>query len=66
MKHEIRYGSTEKFAEIHLVKPETVRRSYCLNGHYFHIRPKKRLNGRLCWPLIANPNELENQSEGQS
>ena len=63
MKYEIEYGSTEQFASIHFVKPETVRRAYCLNGNYFGISPSKRPNGRLVWPLVESVDDLKDEKE---
>ena len=31
------------------VKPQTLRRALCLQGHYFGMRPVKLPNGRLLW-----------------
>lgn len=45
--------STEELARAFLVKPETVRSSYCREGHYFGLRPTKLPNGRLLWPADA-------------
>ena len=45
------YGSTAEFAAQNLVKPQSVRKQYCLKGSYFGVRPQKLPNGRLCWPL---------------
>lgn len=42
--------STSDFAKVNLVKPQTVRKNYCLTGHYCGIRPEKLANGRLSWP----------------
>lgn len=33
------------------VKPQTLRRALCLQGHYFGIRPTKLPNGRLLWDV---------------
>jgi len=63
MKYEFRHGTTEQFASIHLVKPETVRRAYCQFGHYFQIKPIKRPNGRLVWPLVESAEELDSGNE---
>ena len=41
---------TNDFAECFKVKGATVRRSYCVNGHYLGIVPKKLPNSRLLWP----------------
>ncbi len=51
MKHKTRQGPTHEFAEGQLVKPDTVRRRYCLTGSYFGVIPTKLPNGRLAWPL---------------
>lgn len=48
-----KFLTTIKFAEQLLVKPETVRRSLCQNGHYMGIRPVKLPNGRLAWSEAA-------------
>jgi hypothetical protein len=42
--------TTEEFAEQFGVKPSTVRRGLCTNGHYLKIKPVKLSNGRLLWP----------------
>ncbi|MBI9083356.1 MAG: hypothetical protein JEZ11_07140 [Desulfobacterales bacterium] len=44
------YLSTMEFAEKLLVKPESVRHSLCVRGHYLGVRPRKLPNGRLLWP----------------
>jgi hypothetical protein len=31
------------------IKPQTLRRALCLQGHYFGMRPTKLPNGRLLW-----------------
>lgn len=41
---------TNDFADCFKVKGATVRRSYCVNGHYLGIVPKKLPNNRLLWP----------------
>jgi hypothetical protein len=43
--------TTEKLAELVGVKPESVRRGYCVNGHYLGLVPVKLLNGRLLWTI---------------
>lgn len=47
---EMKLVPTGKFAEIFKVKGASVRRAYCVNGHYMGIRPVKLPNGRLLWP----------------
>jgi len=42
--------TTEEIARLLRVKSGTVRRGYCVNGHYMGIRPLKLPNGRLLWP----------------
>ncbi len=42
--------STEQFAEILHVKPESVRSGLCRTGNYLGIRPLKLPNRRLAWP----------------
>ena len=31
------------------IRPQTLRRALCLQGHYFGMRPTKMPNGRLLW-----------------
>lgn len=45
-----KFISTGEFAERVRVKPETIRRGYCVKGHYLSVRPVKLENGRLVWP----------------
>ncbi len=40
---------TNEFAQILGVRPGTVRRSLCVNGHYMGIRPKTLPNGHHRW-----------------
>jgi predicted site-specific integrase-resolvase len=42
--------TTEELAELLGVKPSTLRRGLCVNGHYLKIKPVKLSNGRLLWP----------------
>ena len=35
------------------VRPQTLRRALCLNGHYLGLRPTKLPNGRLLWDASA-------------
>jgi len=44
---------TEIFARQLGLKPSTVRRGLCVNGHYLNVRPVKLPNGRLLWPVKA-------------
>lgn len=45
--------TTGEFAEILGCKPDTVRKSLCLKGHYLGVQPVKLPNGRLLWPLAT-------------
>lgn len=51
-QQEKKYCSTEVFSQRFQVKPDTVRRGLCLNGHYGGFRPLKLSNGRLLWPDV--------------
>lgn len=31
------------------IRPQTLRRALCLQGHYFGLKPTKLPNGRLLW-----------------
>lgn len=49
-----RAGDTTEAAAIICMKPATLRRGLCVNGHYMGIRPVKLPGGktaRLLWPL---------------
>ncbi|WP_334018153.1 hypothetical protein [Burkholderia orbicola] len=43
---------TRVFASNNLVKPQTVRKGYSINGAYLGIVPTKLANGRLLWPDV--------------
>jgi len=45
--------TTGEFAEALRVKPDTIRRGLCVNGHYMGERPNKLPNGRLLWDAEA-------------
>lgn len=40
---------TRAIAPLLTVRPETIRESFCRNGHYLGMRPVKLPNGRLLW-----------------
>lgn len=40
---------TAEAAERLRIRPQTLRRALCLQGHYFGMRPVKLPNGRLLW-----------------
>jgi hypothetical protein len=42
--------STKQFAEINMVKPESIHSRLCRFGSYFGIMPVKLANGRMAWP----------------
>lgn len=43
--------NTSELAELFRVEPDTIRRSYCVNGHYLGLKPVKLPNKRLIWAL---------------
>lgn len=44
--------STDQFAELNQVKPQTVRARLGKTGSYFNVTPKKLANGRLAFPVV--------------
>lgn len=44
---------TLEAAERLRIKPQTIRRSLCLSGHYLGLRPTRLPNGRLLWDASA-------------
>ena len=44
---------TAEAAEVLRVRPQTLRHSLCLKGHYMGLRPVKLPNGRLLWEAAA-------------
>lgn len=48
---------TETLADRFFVKPDTVRRSLCVKGHFLGLKPVKLPNGRLLWPDVT-PEEV--------
>ncbi len=49
MPHEERL-KTKDLAKLFGVESDTVRRGYCINGHYLGLKPVKLPNRRLLWP----------------
>ena len=45
--------STAELASLLHVRPENVRRAFCVRGEYLGLRPQKLPNGRLLWPADA-------------
>ena len=46
-------ADTTEAADRLRVRPQTLRRALCLNGHYLGLRPTKLPNGRLLWDASA-------------
>lgn len=44
---------TLEAAERLRIKPQTIRRGLCLDGHYLGLKPTKLPNGRLLWDAAA-------------
>lgn len=44
------YLTTRELADLYRVRPQTILRSLCLNGHYLSIKPIKLPNHRNLWP----------------
>jgi hypothetical protein len=42
--------STAEFARAINSKPQTLRKHYCVCGHFYGVRPIKLPTGRLAWP----------------
>ena len=45
--------TTEEFASLLALRSQTLRKQFCVNGHYFGVKPIKMPNGRLMWPANA-------------
>ncbi len=54
--------STDEFAAVLAVEPQSVRKGYSKNGNYQGIRPTKLPNGRLLWPTEAVRRVLAGES----
>lgn len=52
---------TKELAALLKVEPNTIRRGYCVNGHYFSLKPIKLPNRRLLWPADKAKKLLEGQ-----
>lgn len=44
--------TTEEFACLNLVQPQTVRSRLCLFKSYYGVIPVRLANGRLAWPKV--------------
>ncbi|PKN68437.1 MAG: DNA-binding protein [Deltaproteobacteria bacterium HGW-Deltaproteobacteria-12] len=42
--------TTREYAAMVRVESQTIRRAYCINGHYLDVIPHKLKNKRLLWP----------------
>lgn len=54
--------STDELAALLALRPQSIRKRYCLTGAYFSVRPVKLPNGRLLWPADALE-QLQNGSK---
>lgn len=53
--------STEEFAAVLRLRPQTIRAGLCNNGHVMGLRPVKLPNGRLLWDAV----EVEALTSGE-
>ena len=44
-------ATTEQLAQVCVVRPDSVRLAYCVDGSYHGLVPLKMPTGRLVWPL---------------
>lgn len=54
--------TTNEFADLMSLQPQSIRKRYSQTGSYFGVTPIKLPNGRLSWP--ANVIELLTKSVG--
>jgi hypothetical protein len=50
--------TTPEFAQVFNVKPQTVRKNYCLTGEAYGIRPTK-IGNRLLWSVARVVEKLQ-------
>lgn len=50
--------TTPEFAQVFNVRPQTVRKNYCLTGEVYGIRPTK-IGNRLLWPVAKIATKLQ-------
>ena len=50
--------TTPEFAQVFNVKPQTVRKNYCLTGEAYGIRPTK-IGNRLLWSVVKVAAKLQ-------
>lgn len=49
---EQQHFTTIEVARVFGIKPQTIRRAYCVGGNYLGLRPVKLPNRRLLWPAV--------------
>lgn len=57
----LRKLDTLEAAERLRIKPQTIRRGLCINGHYMGLRPTRLPNGRLLWDANAIDSLLDGE-----
>ena len=57
-----KYLVTRELADFYRVKPQTILRSLCINGHYLNIRPITLPNGRKLWPKPESLSAIKQQA----
>ena len=50
--------NTPEFAQVFNIRPQTVRKNYCLTGEVYGIRPTK-LGNRLLWSVAKIAEKLQ-------
>lgn len=50
--------TTPEFAQVFNIRPQTVRKNYCLTGEVYGIRPTK-LGNRLLWSVAQIAEKLK-------
>ena len=56
--------STNELANLYRIKPDSIRRSLCVNGHWLGMRPLKAENGRLLWSADESVGKLKTGQAG--
>jgi NADH/NAD ratio-sensing transcriptional regulator Rex len=54
--------STKELASLFRVDSQTIRRGFCVNGHYMGLKPLKLPNRRLLWNSSEVRKILENRN----
>lgn len=55
-----KFRTTNEFAEIMGIRPQSIRKRHFQTGSYFSVRPIKMPNGRLLWKFDDIIDFLEN------